>query len=43
MERIINIIEAELKRQEDEIALLKWQVEDLKKKLQEKEGAAENG
>jgi cell division septum initiation protein DivIVA len=39
MERIINLIEAELKRQEQEIELLKWQIEDMKKQIEEKEEA----
>ena len=37
MDRIINLIEAELKRQEDEIKLLKWQIEDLKKEIEEQD------
>lgn len=37
MEIIINLIEAELKRQEDEIALQKWKIEDLTQKLKEAE------
>lgn len=41
MDRIINLIEKELKRQEDEISLLKWQIEDLKEKLNETESALE--
>lgn len=42
MERIIAIIEAELKHQEDTISLLKWENEDLKKQLKETEEALEN-
>ena len=37
MERIIAIIEAELKHQEDTIALLKWEIEDLRKMLKAKD------
>lgn len=37
MDRIINLIEAELKRQEDIIALQKWEIEDLKEKLKKAE------
>ena len=37
MVRIIEIIEKELRRQEDEIKLLSWQIEDLKKELKAKQ------
>lgn len=33
MDRIINLIEAELKRQEEVIALQKWKIEDLTEQL----------
>lgn len=42
MERIIAIIEAELKRQEEMISLLKWENEDLKERLKELEGGKGN-
>lgn len=42
MERIIAIIEAELKHQEDTIALLKWEVEDLRKMLKAKDEELED-
>lgn len=41
MVRIIEIIEKELRRQEDEISLLKWQIEDLQKELKYKTQALE--
>ena len=43
MERIIAIIEAELKRQEDMISLLKWENEDLRGRIKELEGEKGNG
>lgn len=39
MDRIINLIEAKLKEQEDTIALQKWQIADLERKLEEAEKA----
>jgi cell division septum initiation protein DivIVA len=41
MDRIIKLIEKELRRQEDEISLLKWQIEDLQKELKDKTQALE--
>lgn len=41
MVRIIEIIEKELIRREDEIKLLKWQIEDLQKELKDKTQALE--
>jgi predicted RNase H-like nuclease (RuvC/YqgF family) len=41
MARIIEIIEKELRRQEDEIKLLKWQIEDLTKELKAKQEVIE--
>ena len=41
MDRIIKLIEKELRRQEDEIKLLSWQIEDLKKELKDKEEVIE--
>jgi predicted RNase H-like nuclease (RuvC/YqgF family) len=41
MERIIAIIENELRRQEDEIKLLNWRIEDLQRELKDKTRALE--
>lgn len=41
MDRIIKLIEKELRRQEDEINLLKWQIEDLQRELKDKTQALE--
>lgn len=41
MDRIINLIEAKLKEQEDTIALQKWQIAEFERKLAEAEKTIE--
>ena len=43
MEKIVAIIENEIKRLEGEIAMLQWENEDLKKRIKELEGETKNG